>query len=249
VTSRFVEALGVNETLCRSLLRAGLTEEDVATRLGLDPKTVRRWMEGKALPYPRHRWALAAMLGTDEANLWPQLRSTSSLPKDVQAVYPHIDTVPHELWLRLFGSAQHEIAILDHDAFFLADDPGIRVTLANRARAGVRLRLCLAYPESSATSGAAARRRTRTLLTSSRSPVALFSPLRETGVVETRLSQSVLYNSVYRGDDQLLVAQYAHNIPVGQAPVIHLHRTRGSGLADTYIRSFDQIWANAQPLT
>lgn len=65
----------LNETFCRALLRARLTEEDIAAHLGVDPKTVRRWAEGRALPYRRHRWALATMLDTAETDLWPELRS------------------------------------------------------------------------------------------------------------------------------------------------------------------------------
>jgi transcriptional regulator with XRE-family HTH domain len=83
----------LNEAFCRALLRAGLTEEDVAARLDVDPKTVRRWMEDRALPYRRHRWALVAMLGTGETELWPQLRSQSR-PEEVKAIYPRFSAVP-----------------------------------------------------------------------------------------------------------------------------------------------------------
>ena len=70
-----MEALGLNESLRRAIIGAGLSEEDVAARLGVDPKTVRRWTEGR-VPYLRHRWALAAMLGMDETDLWsgPKIR-------------------------------------------------------------------------------------------------------------------------------------------------------------------------------
>ena len=52
------------------------------------------------MPYPRHRWALAAMLGLDETISRPQLRSARSRPGDVQAVYPILDAVPEDVWLR-----------------------------------------------------------------------------------------------------------------------------------------------------
>ena len=102
----------MNETLCRALIQARLTEEDVAARLQVDPKTVRRWLEGR-VPYLRHRWAIAAMVGADETDLWPELRTTRTRPDEVIAVYPHRDTVPQGVWLRLFGSAQRDIGILD----------------------------------------------------------------------------------------------------------------------------------------
>jgi transcriptional regulator with XRE-family HTH domain len=114
---------GLNEILRRALLRARLSEEDVAARLGVDPKTVRRWLEGR-VPYIRHRWMLAGVLSLDEADLWPQLRATRSRPDEVRAIYPHRDAVPREVWLRLFSSAEREIGILDCSALFLAEDTG-----------------------------------------------------------------------------------------------------------------------------
>jgi len=50
--------------------------------LQVDPKTVRRWLEGR-IPYLRYRWALSAMLGLDETDLWPQLRRNGSRPGEV----------------------------------------------------------------------------------------------------------------------------------------------------------------------
>src|SRR5215472_16378944 len=113
MTPWLTEAVGLNETFCRALLRAGLTEEDVATRLGVDPKTVRRWLEDRALPYRRHRWALAALLDTVETDLWPQLRSAQPRADEVVAVYPHLSTMPRDVWHHLFRWAEREISFLD----------------------------------------------------------------------------------------------------------------------------------------
>ena len=132
----------MNETLCRALIQARLTEEDVAARLQVDPKTVRRWLEGR-VPYLRHRWAIAAMLGADETDLWPQLRTTRTRPDEVIAIYPHRDTVPRDVWLRLFGSAQCEIGILEEADLPVAADQPIADALAERARSGVKMRICL----------------------------------------------------------------------------------------------------------
>src|SRR6202035_1248911 len=101
----------MNESLRRALFQARLSEEDVATRLQVDPKTVRRWLEGR-VPYPRHRWLLATALGLHEADLWPQLSAFRSWPPEVKAIYPHLKDVPRETWIRLFGRAQERIDIL-----------------------------------------------------------------------------------------------------------------------------------------
>jgi hypothetical protein len=37
----------MNENLRRALIRAQLRETDIAARLNVDPKTVRRWLDGR----------------------------------------------------------------------------------------------------------------------------------------------------------------------------------------------------------
>src|SRR5215471_18192246 len=106
--------------LRRALFRARLGEEDVAAQLGVDPKTVRRWLEGR-LPYPRHRLAVSHLLGADEADLWPEIladRGTQSQPEEIKVVYPHRWAVPREVWRQLFESAEHEIDILAYSGLF-----------------------------------------------------------------------------------------------------------------------------------
>jgi transcriptional regulator with XRE-family HTH domain len=110
----------VNEPLRRALLRARLREHDIAARLGVDPKTVRRWLNGRA-PYPHNRAAIAELIGTEEAELWPDaggLLAARSRPEELGTVYPHRWAVSREIWVRLFGSAGQEIAILVYSALF-----------------------------------------------------------------------------------------------------------------------------------
>jgi transcriptional regulator with XRE-family HTH domain len=54
----------LNEPLRQALLRARLREDDVAARLGVDPKTVRRWLNGR-VPYTNNRVALADLVGAE----------------------------------------------------------------------------------------------------------------------------------------------------------------------------------------
>jgi transcriptional regulator with XRE-family HTH domain len=134
----------VNEALRHALLRARLSEDDVAAHLQIDPKTVRRWLEGR-VPYPRHRWALAGLLDADEADLWPEVRaelSSQSRAAEIKAIYPNRDAVPSGTWLSMFGLAKQEIGILTDSGEFLAGQPGVLDVLASRARDGVRVRIC-----------------------------------------------------------------------------------------------------------
>ena len=238
----------MNETLRRALLRARLSEEDVATRLEVDPKTVRRWLEGR-VPYMRHRWALAGVLGVDEADLWPQLRGARSRPGEVLAIYPHRDGVPREVWLRFFGSARREIGVLACSGRFLAEDPGVRDVLAARVRAGVRVRICVRNPATrDVPEGAAGLGGDDTLAVRVREVLDRDGLLGAGSGAEIRLHREVLYNSIYRADGEVLVAQHAYGIPVGRAPVLHLRRAEGEAMTTAYLESFERIWAAARQL-
>jgi hypothetical protein len=223
----------LNESLCRALLEARLSEEDIAVRLQVDPKTVRRWLEGR-MPYPRHRWVLAAMLGLDETSLWPQLRSARSRPNEVQAVYSHLDAVPEGVWLRLFGSAERDIGIIAETADPFVTYPRVLGVLARKAASGIRVRLCLPDPDSALDVGI-------------RRVFAVFGPLRETGQVEERVYADIIYNAIYVADDEVLVGQRAHGVAAGRGPVLHLRGSEGEDdMVSVYLHSFAEVWNGAR---
>jgi transcriptional regulator with XRE-family HTH domain len=234
----------VNEPLRRAMLRARLSEDDIAARLQVDPKTVRRWLEGR-VPYLRHRWVLTGLLDADEADLWPEVRAAitaRSRPADLKAVYPTRQAVPRETWQSLFGSAQHEIDMLARSAVFLARDPDIVEVLADRARAGVRVRICLQNPDSSLIAESQTEIKTAEI----EEALALFGGLRDHGA-QTRLHQAVLYNSVYRADDQMLVTQHIYGLPAEKEPVLHLRAETTADMTTTYLGVVARIWAEASP--
>lgn len=229
----------MNEALSRALLRARLSDEDVAARLQVDPKTVRRWLEGR-VPYLRHRWALALLVGMDESDLWPQLPSARSRSGEVVAVYAHRDWVPSERWLRLFSSASREAGVLADSGFLLADDSAILKTLVERARVGVRVRVCLADPTPPAAAGHGARPGV------GRSRVA---GIRDAlGSAELRLHRVRSYNSICYSDQELLVAQHVYGVTDGQSPMLHLRGGADQEMVAAYLSSFEQVWNSARPL-
>jgi hypothetical protein len=66
--------------------------------------------------------------------------------------------------------------------------------------------------------------------------------------IEIRLHGTVLYNSIYRADEQLLVNQHTYGIPAAQAPVFCLCETDGSEIVTLYLESFERVWACATQL-
>lgn len=241
----------MNETLRRALLRARLSEDDIAARLQVDPKTVRRWLEGR-VPYLRHRWVLTGLLDADEADLWPEVRAAitaRSRPAEIKAIYPNRHALPRDAWLSLFGSAEREIGILTCSGLFLASEPTVLNALADRAQDGARARICLRDPDGPAAAELGAGEGADDAAAAGiREALALFGQLRQSAGVEIRLHQAVLYNSIYRADDQLLVSQHAYGITDERAPVLYLRSADDGDLATTYADAFDRIWTGALPL-
>ena len=188
----------MNELLRRFLLQAGLREDDVAARLGVDPKTVRRWLNGR-VPYPHNRAAIANQLDAEESDLWPGAGGTLTArirPDELSTVYPHRSAVPREVWTRFFSSARREIGILDDSALFLAEDGGILRLLAEKGRAGVNIRIALRDPESSNAAERGEEDIGDAVLAKHLKALKLYRSVAEPEHVEIRLHQIVLYNSM-----------------------------------------------------
>jgi transcriptional regulator with XRE-family HTH domain len=239
----------VNENLRRAMLRVRLSEQDIAARLQVDPKTVRRWLEGR-VPYLRHRWALASLLNADEANLWPEIHAANAArprPAEIMAVYPHRQAMPAQAWKSLFRTAKHEIGILARTGLFLAKEPGVLDVLAEQARQGARLRICVRNPDSAlATEPGRGECTDETEAAKAREALALFRRLRQNGA-EIRLHRAILYTSIYRADNQLLATQHLYGIATEREPVLYLRSAAAGDMATTYLDAFERIWASALP--
>lgn len=239
----------MNETLRHALLRAGLTEEAVATRLGVDPKTVRRWLEGR-LPYPRLRWQLAFLLATDESELWPGLVTTGGVAgrlPEIVGVYPNVTSVPAELFRRLIGSADDDIGILVDSVTCLARDASMIPLLRSRADHGAHVRVALRDPgqirelqDSSrlAEDAAIASRAGRELK-------RLVAALDSTSS-EIRLYRLIPYNSILIADLDVLVSQRLQGAPSDRSPVLHLQGEPSGELIAGYRASFEDVWASSR---
>ena len=66
--------------------------------------------------------------------------------------------------------------------------------------------------------------------------------------VEIRLHDTVLYNSIYRSDDELLVNAHIYGFGATDAPVMHLRRVAGGNMVQAYVESFDKVWERGKPV-
>jgi hypothetical protein len=81
-----------------------------------------------------------------------------------------------------------------------------------------------------------------------RNAVTLFRPLLSTNGVEARQHETVLYNSIFRVDDEMLVNPQVHGIAAAYAPVLHLRRVDLDGMFATYVGCFERVWADADTM-
>lgn len=245
------EAGRLNEPLRQAMLRARLREDDVAARLSVDPKTVRRWLNGR-VPYPSSRRPLADLVGVDEAELWPNAGgplTAQARPEELGAAYPHRWAIPRDVWVRLFESAEHDIGVLAYSALFLAEDAGMLGIIANKANRGIRVRFALGDPDSACVAQRGYEEGIADAMAAKvRNALALYRPLVASEKVEIRLHQAVLYNSMYRADDELFVNQHAYGVPAAHAPVFCFRQADDGDMVAAYLDSFERVWKAAVPL-
>ncbi len=242
-----------NERLRSSISASHLAIEDFAARVGVDPKTVERWITKDRVPHRNHRFAAAAVLGEDEAYLWPQVtddtRTRAATEAEFVSLYPHRGAVPADLWRTLIETAGEAIDVLVYAGLFLPDGyPDIAKLLRARAERGTRVRLLLGDADSAAVRlrgyeegiGDALGARVRLSLTYLKDVIG--SP-----GVELRLHGTTLYNSIFRFDDDMLVNTHVYGAPAAHSPVLHFRRLLGGRLFQHYQAAFERVWTEANP--
>ena len=141
-----------NERLRDAVNRAGLTLVELAREVGVDPKTIERWINQGRMPYPKHRAKIAILLQESEAYLWPLSHGVDRRARlwesEVVRFYPRRAEIPREMWERLLREAGHRIDILVYAGLFFPEQmPTLATTLCDKVAEGVEVRLLMARPD------------------------------------------------------------------------------------------------------
>jgi hypothetical protein len=143
-------------------------------------------------------------------------------------------------------AADHEIDILAYSSLFLAEDAEAQTILREKARAGVRIRIALGDAN-----GAQITQRSTDegidwmMAARIANAIHLFKPLIEETGVALRLHDTVLYNSIYRSDNELMINTHVYACAASHTPVVHLRQAEAEGMAATYLASFERVWSVA----
>ena len=243
----------VNDRLRTTLRTAGYSDARLADEVGVDPKTVQRWVTRQRTPHRGTAARVAKLLSVPTEYLWPDLDKDTAGEGtgEVVAFYPHRSQVPKACWLDLLVGAKERIDIVSYASLFLPEDnPEAVQLLAYKAAHGVPIRIALGDPDSPEI---ALRGREEGMPDGIpgrvRMALAYYRPLLGAPGVEFHLHRTTLYNSIFRFDDQMMVNQHIYGTYGYLAPILHLRRVDGSDLFATYERSADAVWRESYPLT
>nr|WP_235013717.1 helix-turn-helix transcriptional regulator [Parafrankia sp. Ea1.12] len=242
-----MSAQGTSERLRVAMAANGVEVESLARSVGVDPKTVQRWLKGR-LPHPRHRWKASDALGCSEQDLWPEIAianaSGTAATAEIMSAYARRADTPVQLWSRMLDRATTSIDLLGYAMLFFPEQhPDLPELLTDKCARGLQVRILLADPYCPE---AAIRDDLEgldgTLSGRIRSTVRHFEPLLDNPGVELRYHRLPLYNAVYRFDDQMLVTPYLYRLHGFQHPLLHLKRLGPAGIFESYAHQFEAIW-------
>lgn len=238
-----------NDRLRAAFSRAALTNEQVARKAQVDPKTVQKWLGGR-VPHPKHRWAVAEMVNEDEEFLWPDVRRAAAdglgSASEIVAAFPHRANVDASKWRRLIEQGERQIDILGYTLYFLPQlVPELVDVLVAKCESGCRVRIALADPECEQV-----RLRDEeeqepiTIVARIQTSLRAYERLLECPNADLRFQSAPLYNSIYRFDDEMFVTPHLYATPGHAAPLLHLRRLGPNGMFSRFASHFEGIWSD-----
>jgi transcriptional regulator with XRE-family HTH domain len=240
-----------NDRLRSTVRASGYSTAGLAEELGVDPKTIERWMTRGRTPHRGTATRAAKLLGVPPGWLWPDLDQAEQGAGNGEIVgfYPHRAQVPKVLWLELLLGAKHQVDIVTYAALHLVEDhPETIDLLRHKAANGLKVRLALGDPDSTAIELRGQEEQMPDgLVGRVRMANAYYAPLIGAPGIEVRLHHTTLYNSVYRYDNEMIVNHHIYGAYGYLAPGLHIRQSDSGDLFDTYTRSVDLIWSQGYP--
>lgn len=241
-----------NERLRAVMAAGGWTYATLAKAVEVDPKSVERWVNLGRTPRRATALQAAEALGEDVHALWPalrQARAARAISPELVALYEQRADVPVSAFVDLMTQARERIDVLVYAAVFLHEAyPRLNDLLRERAAEGCVVRIAVGDADSENVQARGQEERFGHGI-ESRCRLALmhYSSLIGTPGIGVRTHRTTLYNSLYRADDQILVNAHVWGVNAYGAPVWHLRRNGEGGMFDTYVESFNAVWATAKP--
>jgi hypothetical protein len=154
--------------------------------------------------------------------------------------------VPFSLWNELIAGVQEQMDVLVFSGQFLVEQHNIIPIVKRKSDQGVQFRFVVGDENAPAVIQRAMEEGTTGGLEGRIQMMRRYlSEVSALQGVDVRTHGTILYNSIYRFDDQLLVNGHAFGSLAGQNPVMHLRKLSGGLMWDHYMRSFDRVHQQA----
>jgi DNA-binding transcriptional regulator YdaS (Cro superfamily) len=225
-----------NENHKNALQAAGLTPEEFADIVRVDPKSVQRWVDGHTKPYPRHRASIARALDLTEQDLWPEQASAQDPGQGSQDGNPVAASDVTGSW----AYATDEEA---PDPISLIEDSDGAIDLLDNGRGIEPTTVLLAAILEQANTGHNVR-----LLTCL--PKLRLEPLIDHEKIEVRVIDACPDHSLLRVADTMLVTFNLAGGADQAPPLIKLTRAVAGGLFDRLAENLETLWDDTgDPIT
>jgi transcriptional regulator with XRE-family HTH domain len=238
---------------------ARVTTRQLATRVGVAPKTVERWLtDDRLVPHPRNRADVSEALGVTEEMLWPAVvrgAIKTGPDREIVAVYPYRSACPSSVWSQLVADSTSDIFMAGFTNYFVwLEQPNFLATLRKKAEEGCRIRFLLGDPDSEITRQREAIEDTA-LSVSTRIKITLenLARLGDTEGVEARYSApedgpNHVSLSVFRFDAQALVTPHLARLVGHDSPLMHLRHRDDGGMFDRFAEHAEELWTRGRPV-
>jgi transcriptional regulator with XRE-family HTH domain len=241
-----------NERLRATLMENDYEERSLADELGLDHKSVQRWITRGITPRRTTAHRAAKLLGVSPSWLWPNLETDreSASQAEIVTLYPHRSDVPRHLWLDLLTGSVRRVWLYANASLFLPEDnPESIGVIRQKAENGLEIRILMADPDSPECIKRGVEERLFDAIPARvRMALSYYAPLAGVPGIEFRLQRETLYNSIFAYDNEMLINQHVYGMYGYMAPILHLRRMEGGDLFDMYIRSFERVWEVSSPV-
>lgn len=221
-----------------------------------------RWLSGTmvGLPYPHHLRVLEQMFPDWQAGqlFEPYSESigfvskpaTQTRPKpavdqsdEIVRIYPTRASVPYAVWNELIHSATKRVDVLVFSGQFLVEQYDVLPVIRAKVRQGVKFRFLVGNEQSPAVVQRAVEEGTTGGLEGRIQMMRRYlRGIADLPGVDIRNHGTILYNSIYRFDDQALVNGHAYGALAGESPVLHLRRTDDGPMWRHYMDSYERVW-------
>ncbi|MFB9277635.1 DUF5919 domain-containing protein [Cohnella cellulosilytica] len=151
-------------------------------------------------------------------------------------------SIDNEIWIKKIKDSSKRIDILGYAVHFLPEHYEFNKLIEKKSEEGCQIRFLLGKPDGDYVKARNIEEKNEGSISQRiETTLARLKPLLEQGLIEIRLHDLPLYNSIYRFDSEMLVTPHLYGLRGASAPLINLKEVE-KGIFEIYEKHFEDIW-------